>query len=300
MTITDHARLVPASATMARLEAWRRGFYRFRRSTLSVIGLAICLSLLLVAIFGPYLVPYPEHVAGGIATRARFLAPSARHWFGTNELGQDVFSLVIAGARISLLCGLAVVAIGAVVGTIVGALAGYFGGWVDEVLMRLTDLKLTIPGLILAMAIAAALGPGLTNMIIAVSLSWWPGFARLVRGEVLAKKEELFVAAARAMGASDARIMTTHILPNIAGPVIIKMSLDMGFAILTVAALGFIGIGIKPPTPEWGSLLAIARGYMPEYWWTAVFPGLAIFLAVFGFNLLGDGLRDVLDPKTRR
>jgi peptide/nickel transport system permease protein len=300
MSMVEGIERAPESAWMARREAWKRGLYRFRRSTLSVVGLAICVVLLVIAIVGPYVVPYPEHVAGGIATRARFQPPSLRHWFGTNELGQDVFSLVIAGARISLLCGLAVVAIGTVAGSIVGAVAGYFGGWVDEVLMRLTDLKLTIPGLILAMAIAAALGPGLTNMIIAVSLSWWPGYARLVRGEVMAKKEELFVAAARALGASHWRLLSVHIMPNVAGPVIVKMSLDMGFAILTVAALGFIGIGIKPPTPEWGSLLAIARGYMPEYWWTAVFPGAAIFLAVFGFNLLGDGLRDVLDPKTRR
>lgn len=291
---------VPGSRTASRLEAWKRGLYRFRGSSLSVVGLAICLLLLLIAIAGPMLAPYPEHITGGIATKSRFLPPSAKHWFGTNELGQDMLSLVLAGARISLLSGLAVVAIGAAVGTLVGAVAGYFGGWVDEILMRLTDLKLTLPGLILAMAVAAALGPGLGNTIIAISLSWWPGFARLVRGEVLAKKEELFVQAARALGASHARLLGRHILPNIIGPIIIKMSLDMGFAILTVAALGFVGIGVTPPTPEWGSLLAVARGYMPEYWWTAVFPGLAIFLAVFGFNLLGDGLRDVMDPKARR
>lgn len=294
------AERVPGSRAASRVEAWKRGLYRFRGSTLSVVGLAICLLLLFLAIAGPWLAPYPEHVAGGVATRSRFLPPSAKHWFGTNELGQDVLSLVLAGARVSLLSGLAVVAIGATVGTLVGAIAGYFGGWTDEILMRLTDLKLTLPGLILAMAVAAALGPGLSNMIVAISLSWWPGFARLVRGEVLAKKEELFVQAARALGASHARLLSRHILPNIIGPVIIKMSLDMGFAILTVAALGFVGIGVTPPTPEWGSLLAVARGYMPEYWWTAVFPGLAIFLAVFGFNLLGDGLRDVMDPKARR
>lgn len=289
-----------AEAWAARRDAWLRGLYRFRGSTLSLVGFAICVFLLLVAIFGPSLVPYPEHVTGGIAPRNRFQPPSLKHLFGTNELGQDVFSLVVAGTRVSLLCGLAVVFVGATVGTLLGAIAGYFGGWVDELIMRLTDLKLTIPGLILAMAVAAALGPGIVNMIIAVSLSWWPGFARLVRGEVLAKKEEVFVLAARALGASHYRLLRYHILPNIFGPVIVKMSLDMGFAILTVAALGFIGIGVKPPTPEWGSLLAIARGYMPEYWWTAMFPGLAIFLAVFGFNLLGDGLRDVLDPKSRR
>lgn len=289
-----------AEAWAARRDAWLRGLYRFRGSMLSLVGFAICLFLLLVVIVGPSLVPFPEHIVGGIAPRARFLPPSTQHLFGTNELGQDVFSLVVAGSRVSLLCGVAVVLIGAGVGTLLGAISGYFGRWVDEIIMRLTDLMLTIPGLILAMAVAAALGPGTTNMIIAVALSWWPGFARLVRGEVLAKKEETFVLAARSLGASNARLLVKHILPNIFGPVIVKMSLDMGFAILTVAALGFIGIGIKPPTPEWGSLLAIARGYMPEYWWTAVFPGLAIFLAVFGFNLLGDGLRDVLDPKSMR
>jgi len=298
--VTELTRSDREEAWAARRDAWKRGLYRFRGSTLSLVGFAICAFLLLVALVGPWLVPFPEHIVGGIAPADRFLAPSPTHLFGTNELGQDVFSLVVAGTRVSLACGLAVVLIGASVGTLLGAISGYFGRWVDEVIMRLTDLMLTIPGLILAMAVAAALGPGTLNMIIAVSLSWWPGFARLVRGEVLAKKEETFVLAARSLGASNARLLTKHILPNIFGPVIVKMSLDMGFAILTVAALGFIGIGIKPPTPEWGTLLALARGYMPEDWWTAVFPGCAIFLAVFGFNLLGDGLRDVLDPKSRR
>jgi peptide/nickel transport system permease protein len=298
--LTELTRSDREEAWAARQDAWKRGLYRFRGSSLSLVGFAICAFLLLVVLVGPSIVPFPEHIVGGIAPRARFLAPSLQHPFGTNELSQDVFSLVIAGTRVSLLCGLVVVLIGASVGTLLGAIAGYFGRWVDEIIMRLTDLMLTIPGLILAMAVAAALGPGIVNMIIAVSLSWWPGFARLVRGEVLAKKEETFVLAARSLGASNARLLWKHILPNIFGPVIVKMSLDMGFAILTVAALGFIGIGIKPPIPEWGSLLAIARGYMPEYWWTAVFPGLAIFLAVFGFNLLGDGLRDILDPKSRR
>ncbi len=298
--VSELTRSDRAEAWAARRDAWKRGLYRFRGSMLSLVGFAICAFLLLVVLVGPSLVPFPEHIVGGIAPRERFLAPSLTHLFGTNELGQDVFSLVVAGTRVSLMCGLAVVLVGASVGTLLGAISGYFGRWVDEIIMRLTDLMLTIPGLILAMAVAAALGAGTANMIIAVSLSWWPGFARLVRGEVLAKKEETFVLAARSLGASNARLLVKHILPNIFGPVIVKMSLDMGFAILTVAALGFIGIGIKPPTPEWGSLLAIARGYMPEYWWTAVFPGFAIFLAVFGFNLLGDGLRDVLDPKSRR
>ncbi len=284
----------------ARRVAWSRAFYRFRQSWLSLAGLAIALLLLVLALFGASLAPYPAHVAGGIDTAARFLSPSFAHPCGTNELGQDVFSLVLAGTRVSVLAGLAVVLLGAFTGTVIGAIAGYAGGWLDDLLMRLADLKLTIPGLILAMAVAAALGPGIGNMVFAIALSWWPGFARLVRGEVIARKEEMFVTAARATGASPGRILFRHILPNIMTPVIVKMSLDTGFAILTVASLGFIGIGVKPPTPEWGSLLSVARNYMPDIWWTAIFPGLAIFVAVFGFNLLGDGLRDVFDPKAKR
>lgn len=256
--------------------------------------------MILIALFAPWLAPRPDHVAGAVEAAARFKPPSATNWFGTNEVGQDVLSLVIAGSRVSLLAGLAVVTMGALIGAAIGSIAGYFGGWIDEALMRFTDLMLTLPGLVLAMAVAAALGPGVFNMVLAIALSWWPGFARLVRGEVIAKKEEMFVTAARALGAGAPRILIKHILPNVMTPVIVKMSLDMGFAILTVASLGFIGIGVKPPTPEWGLLLSNARGYMPDYWWTAIFPGLAIFVAVFGFNLLGDGLRDVFDPKARR
>lgn len=287
-------------APSPRAVAWRRAVYRFAQSRLSLLGLALSTIVLLLALLGGVLAPHPEHVAGGIDTAARFRPPSLAHPFGTNELGQDVLSLVLAGARVSVLAGLAVVLLGALVGTAVGAIAGYAGGWVDELLMRLADLKLTVPGLILAMAVAAALGPGLVNMVVAIALSWWPGFARLVRGEVLAKKEEPFVAAARAIGAGPARILLRHVLPNVLTPITVKMSLDLGFAILAVASLGFIGIGVKPPTPEWGSLLSIARSYMPDFWWMAIFPGLAIFVAVLGFNLLGDGLRDLLDPKARR
>jgi len=291
---------VSSTTAHPRLESWRRGLYRFRQSWVSVLGLLIVSVLLVLAIGGQHLAPYPQHIAGLVDTSARLQAPSTTYWFGTNELGQDVFSLVVAGTRISLLAGMAVVIVGAAFGVFVGAIAGFLGGWVDEVLMRLADLKLTVPGLILAMAVAAALGPGIVNMVFAIALSWWPGYARLVRGEVMAKREETFVLASRAMGAGTNRLLWKHILPNIMSPIIVKMSLDMGFAILTVASLGFIGIGVKPPTPEWGSLLSVARVNMPDYWWTAIFPGLAIFMAVFGFNLLGDGLRDLLDPKARR
>ncbi len=290
----------PRREPSARRVAMARAFYRFSQSALSLVGLALVAGVLIVAVFGAALAPYPEHVAGAIDTAQRFRPPSLAYPFGTNELGQDVLSLTLAGAKVSVLAGLAVVLLGAVAGTAIGAIAGYAGGWTDEILMRLADLKLTVPSLILAMAVASALGPGIVNMVFAIALSWWPGFARLARGEVMARKEEMFVAAARAIGAGPGRILFRHILPNVMTPVIVKMSLDTGFAILTVASLGFIGIGVKPPTPEWGTLLSTARGYMPDYWWLAIFPGLAIFVAVFGFNLLGDGLRDVFDPKARR
>ncbi|MGH8435606.1 MAG: ABC transporter permease [Pseudomonas sp.] len=291
---------MPVSALSARTEFWRRGLYRFTRSRLSVIGLVIVLALLVLAVFGTWVIPWPEHVKGAINLNDKFIPPSAHYWFGTNEVGQDIFSLTVAGAKISLLAGFAVVVAAATIGTVLGALAGYLGGWTDEVIMRVTDLILTLPSLILAMAIAASLGPGIFNAIVAITLSWWPGFCRLVRGEVMARKTEVYVQAAICSGASSRRIIFRHILPNIVSPLMVKISLDMGFAILTVAALGFVGIGVKPPQPEWGSMLSTARAYMPDQWWVAVFPGIAIFLAVLGFNLLGDGLRDVLDPKARR
>lgn len=291
---------LPAHSQSSRMENWGRAFYRFRQSWLSVIGLAIVVALIVTALFAPYIVPHPEHAQGVTNTAFRFQPPSSEAWFGTNEMGQDIFSLVLIGSQVSLFSGLAVVFIAIAVGATVGAIAGYFGGWLDEVLMRVTDLLLTIPSLILAMVVAAALGTGVFNMIVAISITWWPAYARLVRGEVIVKKEEQFVVAAHALGASWVRILCRHILPNIVSPVVVKASLDMGFAILTVASLGFVGIGVKAPTPEWGTLLSGARSYMPDYWWTAVAPGMAIFLAVFAFNLLGDGLRDVLDPKARR
>jgi peptide/nickel transport system permease protein len=289
-----------SATSSARARAWRRGFYRFRQSLLSVVGLTLVGLLILAALLGPMIVPFPQDLAGTVHTAARFQPPGAAHWFGTNELGQDVFSLVLAGTRISLLSGMAVVAIGAAVGVLVGAIAGFFAGWIDELLMRLVDLVLTVPSLILAMAVAAALGPGIVNMVVAITLSWWPGYARLVRGEVMAKKNEAFVVASIAAGAGVGRLLWRHILPNILSPIIVKMSLDVGFAVLTVASLGFIGIGVRPPTPEWGTLLAVSRGNIPDDWWTAICPGTAIFIAVFAFNLLGDGIRDLLDPRARR
>lgn len=267
---------------------------------LSAAAMAVVVCLALLAAFGPALAPYPDHITGALNTADRFLPPSATHLFGTNELGQDMFSLVLGGARTSLVIAVCIIFASALIGTVIGSLAGFFGRWIDEVLMRFTDLMLTIPSLILAMAVAAALGPGLLNVVLAITLATWPGYARLVRGQVQAARRDVYVEAAEVMGASWARILFRHILPNVAPTIIVKMSLEMSFAIITVASLGFIGIGVSPPNPEWGSMLSNARGYMPAYWWIAVFPGLAIMVAVFAFNLVGDGLRDALDPRSDR
>jgi peptide/nickel transport system permease protein len=194
---------------------------------------------------------------------------------------------------------LAVVGIAALIGVPLGALAGYFGGYVNQIIMRITDIFLTIPGIVLALAIGAALGPGLFNATIALALVWWPGFCRLVQGQVLALRQQVFVDAARVVGAPEQRIVFRHVLPNTLTPVLVKISMDIGFAMLSAAGLSFIGIGAQPPTPEWGAMVSLGRLYMPDWWWVATFPGLAIFLAVFAFNMLGDGMRDALDPRAQ-
>jgi peptide/nickel transport system permease protein len=284
----------------AQREALARAFYRFRQSPLALVGLVLSAGLMFLALLGPALAPYPEHLAGQVSVVDRFKPPSAEFWFGTNEVGQDILSVVMAGAQVSLLSAMAVIVLASLIGTAIGVTAGYFGGWADEVLMRFTDVVLTLPALILAMTIAAALGPSIPNMVLALALAWWPGFARLARGEVINVRTELFVTAARAQGAGPWRIVRRHILPNITSQVVVKMSLDLGFAILAVASLGFIGIGVRPPTPEWGVMLSVARSNMPHFWWTAVFPGSAIFIAVLAFNMLGEGLRAALDPRAAR
>lgn len=284
----------------SRVENWRRGFYRFRQSTLSLVGLAMTLFIFAVALTGPLWVPYPADAEGAVHVKDRFFPPSLTHPFGTDELGRDIFTLVVMGSRVSLSVGVIVLLSATTIGILLGAIAGFFGGAANELIMRFTDVFLTVPSLILAIAVAAALGPGVVNMMLAISLVWWPGYCRLVQAEVSSRKQDLYVQAARASGASQPRIIFTHILPNITSPIIVKMSLDMGFAILTAAALGFVGVGARPPTPEWGMMFSAARSYVPQYWWYPIFPGLALFFTVFGFNLLGDGLRDVLDPKAKR
>jgi peptide/nickel transport system permease protein len=267
---------------------------------MALAGLGLVTLLVLVAVFAPVIAPYPEDAAGAVHTQEALLPPSPEHLFGTDDLGGDVFSRVVFGARYSLSIGVAIVLLATLIGVPLGAIAGYAGGLVNEVIMRTTDIFLTIPGIVLALAIGAALGSGLRNAAIALALVWWPGFCRLTQGQVLALREQTYVEAASVVGARQGRIVFRHILPNTLTPLIVKVSMDIGFAILTAAGLSFIGIGAQPPTPEWGAMVNTGRQFMPDWWWYATFPGLAIFIAVFGFNMLGDGVRDALDPRGAR
>lgn len=275
----------------------RRGLRRFRRNRLGMAGLTIILFLVAVAILAPWIAPYPDDAHGAVHVTDALQPPSWSHPFGTDDLGADVFSRVVFGARYSLAVGLAVVGLAALIGVPLGAISGFFGGWVNHTIMRITDIFLTIPGIVLALAIGAAMGAGLLNATIALALVWWPGFCRLVQGQVLALKQQTFVEAARVVGTPEGRIVFRHVLPNTMTPVLVKISMDIGFAILSAAGLSFIGVGAQPPTPEWGAMVSLGRLYMPDWWWVATFPGLAIFLAVFAFNMLGDGMRDALDPR---
>ena len=284
----------------ARRENFARGLYRFRSNHLSMIGLSILIFVFAVAIFAPVIATHPEDATGRTNVTERLQAPSPAHYFGTDHIGRDIFSRVVLGTGLALQVGTVIIFLATTIGVTIGAVSGYFGGWVDDLLMRITDIFLTVPALVLAIAISAALGKGIVNTMIGIALVWWPGFARLTRGLVLSLREEAFVEAAFGIGAGNMRILFRHILPNAVSPIIIKMTTDFGFAVLTAAALGFIGLGAQPPTPEWGAMINEGRRYFPDEWWIATFPGLAIWLMVFSWNLIGDGLRDVLDPRARR
>lgn len=269
---------------------------RLRRSRASVAGAVVILIFTAIALFAALLAPYDPIQTD---TNVAFGPPSALHWFGTDNLGRDILSRIVHGARISLWIGIISVAIGAAVGTVLGLLAGYYARLVDSVIMRFTDAMLAFPGILLALIFVAALGSNLVNLMIAVGISSVPRYARLVRGSVLSAKENVYVEAARAIGCDNARIMFRHILPNVIAPVIVVSTLGVAAAILAAASLSFLGLGIQPPTPEWGAMLSGGRDYLRTAWWITVFPGLAITLVVLSTNMLGDGLRDALDPRLK-
>jgi peptide/nickel transport system permease protein len=266
------------------------------RNPLNVTAIALIAAFTLCALFAPLLAPH-DPLAQSLGTRLE--PPSSAHWLGTDQLGRDLASRLLYGARISLFIGILVVVSAGAFGTLVGLVAGYAGGLVDELLMRLTEVFLAFPALILAMAIAGALGPSLTNAIIAIAAVTWAVYARLVRGQILSLRRREFVEAARSIGASHMRILARHLLPNAVAPLLIQASFDMGSAIISAAGLSFIGFGAQPPTPEWGVMISEGRNFISTQPWLSLFPGLAILLAVGAFNLLGDGLRDVLDPRLR-
>lgn len=260
------------------------------------LGIVICLAWIVVAILAPVLAPHDPNL--GDVTR-KFLAPSAQHWFGTDELGRDVFSRVLYGSRVSITCGLITVLISFAVGVFFGGLAGYVGGVVDDIMMRFSEMIQSFPPLILAMVIAAALGPNISNSVLAMAIIWWPNYARLTRSIVISIKQNDYVTASRVLGATHTRILGKELLPNSVGSMVVMCTLDLGNAILMFSGLSFLGLGIQPPTAEWGAMVS-AGVENSNYWWVSTFPGLAIFSVAIGANFIGDGLRDYLDPKMRR
>jgi peptide/nickel transport system permease protein len=276
---------------------WRDTLRRLRQHRVGMIGLVLAVLLLFVAVFGRYLAPYDPNK---IDMEARFLPPTLEHPMGTDDFGRDTLSRIMYGARVSLQVGIIAVGIAASVGTFLGLIAGYGGRFPDEVIMRGMDILFAFPAILLAIAILAALGKGITNAMIAIGVVYIPIFARIARGEVLSIRGKEFIEAARASGASGRRIMSRHILPNASGPLIVEISLSLAFAILAEAALSFFGLGTQPPDPSWGRMLSEGRAYFRQSPWMAIFPGLAIMITVMGFNFLGDGLRDAMDPRHTR
>ena len=266
-------------------------------SPLITAGGAVALLIVLVAVFAPLLAPYPADAGSATNPVAALQAPSLHHLFGTDQVGRDVFSRVLYGARVSPLVALLVLVIACVVGIPLGVVAGYFGGVADETIMRITDIFLAFPSLLLALAFAAVLPPSLTSLTIAIAITWWPWYTRLIRGQAASVAGRPYVESCRALGIPAWRILLRHVLPNSVTPLIVQVSLDVGGVILTASALSFLGLGAQDPTPDWGLMVAEGQNYFTTQWWLVTYPGLAILLTALAFNLLGDGLRDVLDPR---
>ncbi|WP_448951488.1 ABC transporter permease [Labrys neptuniae] len=285
----------PASRFQARAGRLYRIVSALARNPLAAIGAIIILALIVTAAFAPLIAghdPLQQDLPH------RLLPPSSTNWMGTDELGRDIWARVIYGSRITLVIVMLVVVLTAPAGLLIGAISGYFGGWVDRILMGVTDIFLSMPNLILALALVAALGPGIENAVIAIAVTSWPSYARIARAEVLTFRNAEFIAAVRLQGASAARVIIGHVLPLCTASLIVRVTLDMAGIILTAAGLGFIGLGAQPPLPEWGAMIARGRSFILEQWWVATMPGFAIILVSLGFCFLGDGLRDVLDPKS--
>lgn len=278
----------------SRRENVGRSWYKFSRNILSVIGIATVLLLVLLAVFAPYVTPYPRHAGAFTDFAHAKLAPSAQYMFGTDQIGRDIFTRIIFGLRSSLLMGVVVLALVVPPGVLLGLLAGYFQGtWLDTIIMRITDIFLAVPPLILALAVASVLEPNLWNGMLAVSLMWWPWYTRLVYGTASQLRNEYFVTAAQVAGASTWHILFREILPNTISPIFTKMSLDVAWVIIIGSMLSFVGLGVQPPEPSLGTMVADGARYLPDQWWIAIFPALAIVVVVLGFNLLGDGVRDM-------
>jgi len=284
----------PRSRRQAALGRAYSGWRTFARNRLAMVGLAIVIALVLIALFANVLAPHSPTVG---ELSQRLLPPTPAHWLGTDDQGRDILSRLIHGSRITLFVVVLVAVLAAPVGLLVGTVAGYAGGWIDAVLMRITDIFLAFPRLVLALAFVAALGPGIENAVIAIAITSWPPYARIARAETLTIRQADYISAVRLIGASPWRIVLRHIMPLCLSSVIVRVTLDMAGIILTAAGLGFLGLGAQPPMPEWGAMIANGRQFVLDQWWVAAAPGAAIFIVSLGFNLLGDGLRDALDPK---
>lgn len=286
----------PTSRRQARLGQMWLAWLRIRRNNLAMAGLVIVTILVLVALFAPWIAPHDPFVQN---LGNRLMSPGTPgYWLGTDDFGRDILSRIIFGSRITLYIVALVAVTAPVLGLLIGTVAGYFGGWIDAVLMRLTDIFLAFPRLILALALVAVLGPGIENAVLAIALTAWPPYARVARAETLTIRTSDYIAAVRLQGATAPRIIMGHVVPMCLPSVIIRVTLDMAGVILIAAGLGFLGLGVQPPQPEWGLMISSGRKFLFEQWWVATMPGLAIFIVSLGFNLLGDGLRDVLDPKS--
>lgn len=292
--------MVSAEELNARIREFKQSFYLLNRNILVRISIIILMVLVIMAILAPVIAPYPEDASGATHPENSLQPISKAHWFGTDELGRDMLSKIIFGIRISLLCSFVTIFTAVLIGAFLGAIAGSLGGWIDEVIMRIADAFLSFPPLLLAIAIAALLGPSLTNAQIAIIVSWWPWYTRLMRGQAISVREKQFVKAAEAIGTKQMAIVFKHVVPNCISPILVQASMDMGGVILTLASLSFLGLGAQPPIPEWGLMVSTSKNYFMDAWWYSVFPGAAIFITVLTFNLIGDGLREVFDPKTRK